>query len=127
MTDQMGWTGADWQLLRDQSSGFSCPICAGPLVPVFTVDRYEFAFGCTVGHVVSLDDLFERQTATLRHCCELMVAAWDKSIRQMSEGAAIAERSGSRDLAGRLRRRVEALESRALLLRNTFLKGDPLA
>ena len=123
----MGWTGADWQLLRDQSSGFSCPTCAGPLVPVFTVDRYEFAFGCTGGHVISLDDLFERQTATLQQCCELMVAAWDKSIRQMAEGAAIAERSGSRDLAGRLRRRVEALESRALLLRNTFLKVDPLA
>src|ERR1041384_1016453 len=121
----MGWTGADWELLRDQSSGFSCPTCAGPLVPVFTVDRYEFAFGCTGGHVISLDNLFERQTATLRQCCELMVAAWDRSIRQMAEGAAIAERSGSRDLAGRLRRRVESLESRALLLRDTFLKRNP--
>ena len=96
-------------------------------MPVFTVDRYEFAFGCTAGHVVSLDDLFESQTATLRQCCELMIAAWDKSIRQMTEGAAIAERSGSRDLGRRLRRRVEALESRAYLLRNTFLKGGPLA
>jgi hypothetical protein len=123
----MGWTGADWQLLRDQSSGFFCQTCGGPFVPVFTVDRYEFAFGCTAGHVVSLDDLFERQTATLRQCFEMMVAAWDKSILQMAEGAAIAERSGFRDLAGRLRRRVEALESRVSLFRKTFLKGDPLA
>ncbi len=96
-------------------------------MPVSTVDRYTFAFGCTAGHVVGLDDLFERQEAALRRCCQVMIAVWEKSIEQMAEGAAIAERSGSRDLARRLRRRVAALESRALLLRETFLKADPSA
>ena len=115
----------DWQLLRDQFSGFSCPTCGGSLVPVNAVDRYEFAFGCTTGHIVGLDDLFERQASELRHCCEVMTAVWEKSIQQMTEGAAIAERSGSRDLARRLRSRVAALESRALILRETFLKDDP--
>ena len=120
-------TATDWQLLRDQSSDFTCPTCGGSLVPVSTVDRYTFAFGCTAGHVVDLDDLFERQAAELRRCCEVMIAVWEKSIGQMAEGAAIAERSGSRDLARRLGRRVAALESRALLLREAFLKADPPA
>ena len=91
-------------------------------MPVSTTDSYAFAFGCTAGHVVGLDDVFERQAADLRRCCELMIPVWTKSITQMIEGAAIAERSGSRDLAARLRRRVAALEARVQLLRETFLK-----
>jgi hypothetical protein len=118
---------SDWQILRDQSSGFSCPTCEGALVPVSAVDRYAFAFGCTAGHVIDLDHLFERQAAALRHCCEAMIAVWERSIEQMSEGAAIAERSGSRDLAGRLRHRVADLGVRVLLLREAFLKVDPPA
>ncbi len=94
-------------------------------MPVSTLDRYAFAFGCTAGHVVGLDVLFERQAAGLRRCCEVMIAAWEKSIEQMAEGAAIAERSGSRDLARRFRLRVAALESQTLLFRETFLKANP--
>jgi hypothetical protein len=94
-------------------------------VPVSTPDRYAFAFGCTAGHVVGLDDLFERQAAALRRCCEAMIAVWKKSMAQMGEGAAIADRSGSRDLARRLRRRVADLGERLLLLRETFLNADP--
>lgn len=96
-------------------------------MPVSAADRYAFAFGCTAGHVVSLDDLFGRQAAVLQRCCEAMIAVWERSIEQMAEGAAIAERSGSRDLATRLRGRVAALQSRLLLLRETFLKTNPPA
>jgi hypothetical protein len=120
-------TATDWQLLRDQGSDFSCPTCGGSLVPVSTVDRYAFAFGCTAGHVVGLDELFERQTAALRSCCEAMIAVWERSIEQMAEGAAIAERNGSRDLARRLRRRIADLAARVLLLRGSFLQADPPA
>ena len=75
--------------------------------------------------MVGLDDLFARQEATLRQCCEAITAVWAKSIQQMAEGASIAERNGSRDLARRLRGRVAALEARILLLRESFLKADP--
>ena len=93
-------------------------------MPVFTQDRYAFAFGCSAGHQVSLADLFERQTAELRRCFEGMIETWEKSIRQMSEGAEVARRHGSQDLSQRLQRRVALLQSRVLLFRETFLKAD---
>lgn len=117
-------TATDWELHRDQTSGFSCPKCKESLLPVTAEDRFAFAFGCSAGHRVSLDELFEQQTGDLRRCFEGMIGTWEKSILQMSQGAEIAGRLGSQDLSHRLRQRVAALEARVLLFRKTFLKHD---
>jgi len=53
-----------------------------------------------------------------------MIETWEKSIGQMSEGADIARRHGSQDLAQRLQRRVADLRARVLLFRGTFLTAD---
>ena len=94
-------------------------------MPISAPDPYAFAFGCSAGHVVSLSDLFDRQTVALRQSFELIIETWEKSIRQMTEGADIADRHGSQDLALRLRRRVAALEARIALFRDTFMKLPP--
>ena len=96
-------------------------------MPVTARDRYAFEFGCSAGHTVSLSDLFERQTMDLRHCFEGLIATWEKSIREMAEGAEVARRHGSQDLAQRLDRRVTVLQARVLLFRETFLKADDAA
>ena len=115
----------DWELLRGESSRFSCPACKDTLVPVSAPDRFAFAFGCSAGHVVGLGELFDRQSAELRHCVELMIETWEKSIRQMEEGAEIAARHGSQDLARRLQGRVAVLEAQVRLFRETFVDSPP--
>jgi hypothetical protein len=94
------------------------------LVPISARDRYAFGFGCTGGHVLGLDELFERQSAALKQCFENMIAAWERSVRQLGDGADIAKRSGSPDLERRLRYRIGVLQARILLLRETFLKPE---
>jgi hypothetical protein len=118
-------TNTDWELLRGESSHFSCPHCRGMLVPVSAPDRFAFAYGCSTGHVVGLGELFDRQSVELRQCVELLIATWQKSIRQMAEGAGLAGRHGSQELAQRFHGRMNALEAQVKLFRETFLKGDP--
>jgi len=89
------------------------------------VDRFAFAFGCSTGHVVGLGELFDRQSVELRGCVELLIATWEKSIHQMAEGAELAGRHGSEDLAQRFRGRMSVLEAQVTLFRETFLKADP--
>ena len=84
-------------------------------------DRFEFAFGCSAGHTVSLETLFATQRKALQTCFEAMIATWERSIAQVTEGAEIAERNGAADLARRLRARVAALEEKVQLLRKNFL------
>jgi hypothetical protein len=93
-------------------------------VPVSACDRFEFAFGCSEGHVVSLELLFKGHADELRASFDLLIATWEKSIGQMSEGAEIAQRHGSEKLALRLRERVSTLEAKVRLLRETFY-SDP--
>jgi hypothetical protein len=52
-----------------------------------------------------------------------MIGTWERSIAQMTEGAQIARRHGSEDLARRLNLRVNALEIKVRLFRETFLSG----
>jgi len=96
-------------------------------VPVSARDRYAFGFGCTAGHVLGLDELFERQSGPLKRVFESMIAAWERSVRQLGDGADVAKRSGSPDLERRLRYRIGVLQARILLLRETFLKQAPPA
>jgi len=92
-------------------------------VPVCVPDRFEFAFGCSAGHTVSLESLFEAQCTSLRTCFDVMIGTWERSIAQMTEGIEIARRHGSEDLAQRLSRRVGALEAKVRLFRSTFYPG----
>ena len=96
-------------------------------MPITARDRYAFAFGCSSGHVLGLDELFERQSGALKQCFEAMISAWERSVRQLGDGADVARRNGSLDLERRLRSRIGVLEARILLLRETFLKPDPPA
>jgi hypothetical protein len=98
-------------------------MCNEPLVPVSACDRFEFAFGCSEGHVVSLEVLFKGQAAALRASFDLLIGTWEKSIGQMSEGAEIARRHGSEALALRLRDRVTALQAKVRILQETFFSN----
>jgi len=113
-------TNKPWEFLRNQSIQFSCPVCPEPLVPVSSCDRFDFAFGCSEGHVVSLEHLFKEQAAALRASFDHLIETWEKSIAQMSEGAEIARRHGSEKLALRLGERVTILEGKVRLMRETF-------
>jgi hypothetical protein len=93
-------------------------------VPVCVRDHFEFAFGCSAGHIVRLDSLFEAHRESLRTCFEIMIGTWERSVVQMTEGVKIARRHGSEDLAQRLSSRVAALEMKIRLFRETFLSGD---
>jgi len=93
-------------------------------VPVSASDRFEFAFGCSEGHVVGLEPLFKGHADALRSSFDLLIGTWEKSINQLSEGARVARRHGSEKLAQRLRERVATLESKVRLLRETFF-SDP--
>jgi hypothetical protein len=119
-----GLTGANWEFLRNRAGEFSCAVCREPLVPVGVADRFEFAFGCSAGHIVGLESLFAVHREALRTCFELMIATWQRSLAQLTEGAEIARKHGSEDLAKRLSLRVTALEGKIRLFRETFLSGD---
>jgi hypothetical protein len=112
------------EFLRNEPSGFFCILCREPLVPVCAPDRFEFAFGCSRGHVATLDHLFSSQRDELRNSFKALIGAWEKTIGQLTEGAAIARSHGSQDLELRLRRRVATLEEKIRLFRDTFL-ADP--
>jgi hypothetical protein len=84
-------------------------------------DRFEFAFGCSAGHVVGLEALFLHHPETLRAYVGILIATWERSITQMAEGTQVAVRFGAERLAHRLRRRATILEGKVHLFRETFL------
>ena len=93
-------------------------------MPVGVRDRFEFAFGCSAGHIVGLESLFAVHREALQTCFEIMIGMWQRSVAQLTEGAEIARKHGSEDLAKRLSLRVTALEEKVQLFRETFLSGD---
>jgi hypothetical protein len=107
--------------MRNEPSGFFCAVCREPLVPVCVPDRFEFAFGCSAGHVEALDRLFESHRDELRISCQALISTWERTIGQLTDGAAVAGRHGSLELAERLRRRVATLQEKVRLFRETFL------
>ena len=57
----------------------------------------------------------------MRVYVEMIIATWERSIAQMAQGTHVAVRFGAERLAQRLHRRMDALEAKVRLFRDTFL------